>query len=89
MPLGSSRLAVVHASALACLPCPSGYFLPFAVVSSLLSSASTGALLTRIGSAAFLAGSIGSYALALLEQPLAPRVGIPPRYGRADGSLGR
>jgi hypothetical protein len=46
--------------ALACLPCPSGYFLPFAVVSSLLCSASTGALLTRIGSAAFLAGSIGA-----------------------------
>ena len=55
--------------ALACLPCPSGYFLPFAVVSSLLCSASTGALLTRIGSAAFLAGSIGLYALAWLAQP--------------------
>jgi hypothetical protein len=75
--------------ALACLPCPSGYFLPFAVVSSLLCSASTGALLTRIGSAAFLAGSIGLYALAWLAQPLAPRVGTPPRYGRAGGSLGR
>jgi hypothetical protein len=36
-----------------------------------------------------LAGSIGLYALALLAQPLAPRVGIPPRYGRAGDSLGR
>ncbi|MCE3275928.1 MAG: hypothetical protein K0R13_1783 [Propionibacteriaceae bacterium] len=59
MPFGSSGLGVVHASALACLPCLSGYFLPFAVVSSMLSSASTGARLTRIGSAAFWPAASG------------------------------
>ena len=49
-----------------------GLVLPFAVVSSMLSSASTGVLLTRIGLGRILTGSIGLYALALLAQSLAP-----------------
>jgi MFS family permease len=49
-----------------------GLVLPFAVVSSMLSSASTGVLLTRIGLGRILTGSIGLYALALLAQFLAP-----------------
>jgi fucose permease len=49
-----------------------GLVLPFAVVSSMLSSASTGVLLTRIGLGHILAGSVGLYALALLAQSLAP-----------------
>ena len=49
-----------------------GLVLPFAVVSSMLSSASTGVLLARIGLGRILAGSIGLYALALLAQSLAP-----------------
>jgi hypothetical protein len=35
-----------------------------------------------------LAGSIGGYALALLAQSWRFVLGIPPRYGRAGGSLG-
>jgi MFS family permease len=53
-----------------------GLVLPFAVVSSMLSSASTGVLLTRIGLGRILAGSIGLYALALLAQSLAPEFWI-------------
>ena len=49
-----------------------GLVLPFAVVSSMLSSASTGVLLTRIGLGRILAGSIGLYALGLSAQSLAP-----------------
>ena len=49
-----------------------GWVLPFAVVSSMLSSASTGVLLTKIGLGRILTGSIGLYALALLAQSLAP-----------------
>ena len=49
-----------------------GLVLPFAVVSSMLSSASTGVLLTRIGLGRILAGSTGLYALALSAQSLAP-----------------
>ena len=49
-----------------------GLVLPFAVVSSMLSSASTGVLLTRIGLGRILTGSIGLYALALSAQSLAP-----------------
>ena len=49
-----------------------GLMLPFAVASSMLSSASTGALLTRIGLGRILACSIGLYAVALLAQSLAP-----------------
>jgi hypothetical protein len=49
-----------------------GLVLPFAVVSSMLSSASTGVLLARIGLGHILAGSIGLYALALIAQSLAP-----------------
>jgi fucose permease len=49
-----------------------GWMLPFAVVSSMLSSASTGALLTRIGLGRILAGSIGLYALAVSAKSLAP-----------------
>jgi fucose permease len=45
-----------------------GLMLPFAVVASMLSSASTGALLARIGLGHVLAGSIGLYALALSAQ---------------------
>jgi MFS family permease len=45
---------------------------PFAVVSSMLSSASSGALLTRIGLGRILTGSHGLYAVALLAQSLAP-----------------
>ncbi len=49
-----------------------GLVLPFAVVSSMLSSASTGVLLSRIGLGRILAGSTGLYALALSAQSLAP-----------------
>src|SRR4029450_12074972 len=49
-----------------------GLVLPFAVVSSILSSASTAVLLTRIGLGRILAGSTGLYALALSAQSLAP-----------------
>jgi fucose permease len=49
-----------------------GLVLPFAVVSSMLSSASTGVVLTRIGLGRILGGSIGLYALALSAQSLAP-----------------
>jgi fucose permease len=49
-----------------------GLVLPFAVISSMLSSASTGVLLTRIGLGRILASSTGLYALALLAQSLAP-----------------
>ena len=45
--------------------------LPFAVVSSMLSSAATGTLLSRIGLGRILTGSVGLYALALLAQSLA------------------
>jgi fucose permease len=48
-----------------------GLVLPFAVVSSMLSSASTGVLLSRIGLGRILAGSIGLYALSLSAQSLA------------------
>ena len=57
---------------LACLPCPSEYFLPFAVVSSMLSSASRVRYQDWLGH--ILAGSIGLYALAF-AQSLAPRFG--------------
>jgi hypothetical protein len=72
MPFGSSGLGVVHASALVCLPCLSEYFLPFAVVSSMLSSASRVRYQDWLGR--ILAGSIGLYALAF-AQSLAPRFG--------------
>jgi MFS family permease len=49
-----------------------GLMLPFAVAASMVSSASTGALLARIGLGPILAGSVGLYALALLSQSLAP-----------------
>ena len=49
-----------------------GLVLPFVVVSSMLSSASTGALLARIRLGHILTGSVGLYALALLAQSLAP-----------------
>ena len=49
-----------------------GLVLPFVVVSSMLSSASTGALLARIRLGRLLTGSVGLYALALLAQSLAP-----------------
>ena len=49
-----------------------GLVLPFAVVSSMLSSASTGALLARIRLGHLLTGSVGLYALSLLAQSLAP-----------------
>jgi MFS family permease len=49
-----------------------GLVLPIAVVSSMLSSASTGVLLTRIGLGRILAGSIGLYALGTFAQSLAP-----------------
>ena len=49
-----------------------GLVLPFAVVSSMLSSASTGALLSRIRLGRILTGSVGLSALALLAQSLAP-----------------
>ena len=49
-----------------------GLVLPFAVVSSMLSSVSTGALLARIRLGRILTGSIGLYALALLAQSVAP-----------------
>jgi fucose permease len=49
-----------------------GLVLPFAVVSSMLSSASTGALLARIRLGSILTASVGLYALALLAQSLAP-----------------
>jgi fucose permease len=53
-----------------------GLVLPFAVVSSMLSSASTGVLLSRIGLGRILAGSVGLYAIALLSQSLAPTFGV-------------
>jgi hypothetical protein len=87
MPFGSSGLGVVHASAPVCLPCLSEYFLPFAVVSSMLSSASRVRYQDWLGR--ILADSIGLYALAF-AQSLAPRFGyFSPRYSRAGGSLGR
>jgi MFS family permease len=49
-----------------------GLVLPFAVVSSMLSSASTGALLARIRLGRLLTGSVGLYAVSLLGQSLAP-----------------
>jgi fucose permease len=49
-----------------------GLVLPFAVVSSMLSSASTGALLARIRLGRILTVSIGLYALSLFAQSLAP-----------------
>jgi MFS family permease len=49
-----------------------GLVLPFAVVSSMLSSASTGALLARVRLGRLLTGSVGLYALSLLAQSLAP-----------------
>lgn len=49
-----------------------GLVLPFVVVSSMLSSASTGALLARVRLGRILTGSVGLYALALLAQSLAP-----------------
>ncbi|MEV6491343.1 MFS transporter [Actinoplanes sp. NPDC051633] len=49
-----------------------GLVLPFVVVSSMLSSASTGALLARIRLGQILTGSVGLYAVALLAQSLAP-----------------
>jgi MFS family permease len=49
-----------------------GLVLPFAVVSSMLSSASTGVLLSRIRLGRILTVSVGLYALALLAQSLAP-----------------
>jgi MFS family permease len=49
-----------------------GLVLPFAVVSSMLSSASTGVLLSRIRLGRILTVSVGLYALALLGQSLAP-----------------
>lgn len=72
MPFGSSAFGVVHASALAYLPCFSGHFLPFAVVSSMLSSPSRCVDQDWLGR--ILAGSIGLYALAF-AQSLPPRVG--------------
>jgi fucose permease len=49
-----------------------GLVLPFVVVSSMLSSASTGALLARIGLGRLLTASVGLYAVSLLGQSLAP-----------------
>jgi fucose permease len=49
-----------------------GWVLPFAVISSMLSSASAGVLFTKIGLGRILTGSIGLYALALLAQSFAP-----------------
>src|SRR5918998_1634868 len=49
-----------------------GLLLPFAVASSMLSSASTGVLLARIGVGRLLAASIAVSAVALFGQALAP-----------------
>ena len=48
-----------------------GRVLPFVVVSSMLSSASTGALLARIRLGRLLTASLGLYAVSLLSQSLA------------------
>jgi fucose permease len=49
-----------------------GLMLPIAVVTSMLSSASTGVLLARIGLGRILAVSVGLYAVALSLQSVAP-----------------
>jgi hypothetical protein len=74
MPFGSSALGVIHASALACLPClwvfPAVRRRQFDALQRLDRCAVDQDWLGRI-----LAGSIWVYALGLLAQSLAPRFG--------------